>query len=101
MKGRTQKSNLKTQNCQRGVSLVEAMVAVALLGGGVLALVVAMSGGAMAVQENDALAEAQALVRAQMEYTKSYAYDTGASTYPAITPPEGYSVSVNVTAVAG
>jgi prepilin-type N-terminal cleavage/methylation domain-containing protein len=86
---------------ERGVTLVESLVAIAILGGAILTLVLTMSGGALAVQENDEQAVAQGLARTQLEYVKSCAYDAGASTYPAVSAPEGYAVTVNVAAVPG
>jgi Tfp pilus assembly protein PilV len=84
---------------QRGISLVEAMVSVALLGGGILTLVMAMSSGVMAVKENDQQSIGQGLARAQLEYTKSYVYNPSASSYPIINAPEGYSLEVSVASV--
>ena len=84
---------------ERGVALIEAAVAAALLGGGVLTMVLSMSGGVMAVQENDQEVTAQALARTQLEYTKEYPYDPDAETYPTVDAPEGYSIVVTVAAV--
>lgn len=84
---------------ESGITLVEALVAVAILGGGVLTLILAMSGGALAVQENDQEVTAQSLARTQMEYTKDYPYDSGATTYPTVSAPAGYGISVGVTPV--
>jgi type II secretory pathway pseudopilin PulG len=86
---------------ERGITLVESLVAIAILGGGVMTLVLTMSGGALAIQENDQQAVAQSLARTQLEYIKSYAYDAAATTYPAVSVPDGYGISVGVTAVPG
>jgi type II secretory pathway pseudopilin PulG len=86
---------------EAGITLVESLVAIAILGGGVLTLVLAMSGGALAVQENARQAAAQGLARTQLEYTKSYPYDPGATSYPAVSAPEGYSITVGVSSVPG
>ena len=86
---------------ESGVALVEALIAVAVLGGGVLTMVLAMSGGAMAVLENDCQATAQALARSQLEYVKNYTYNATATTYPLISTPAGYNISVGVSAVPG
>ncbi|HTY82359.1 MAG TPA: hypothetical protein VMB24_06215 [Dehalococcoidales bacterium] len=85
---------------QRGISLVEAAVSVALLGGGILTLVLSMSSGVLAVKQNDHQTIAQGLARAQMEYTKSYAYNPSATTYPSVSAPEGYQISVGVLPVS-
>jgi hypothetical protein len=84
---------------ERGVALVEALVAIALLGGGVLTMIMAMSGGALAVGENDVEVIAQGLARTQMEYIKNCPYDVDAVDYPAVETPPGYSISVEVTPV--
>ncbi len=84
---------------ERGVTLVEAAVAVLILGGGVLMMVLGMSDGAMAVQQNDEQVTAQGLARTQMEYIKEYPYDPDATTYPAVAAPDGYGITVSVAAV--
>lgn len=86
---------------EKGMTLVESLVAIAMLGGGVLTLVLAMSSGALALQENDQESIAQGLARTQLEYVKNYTYDPGATSYPAVSAPEGYSIVVGVTAVPG
>jgi type II secretory pathway pseudopilin PulG len=87
--------------CERGITLVEAAVAVALLGGVILTMVLSMSGGALAVREDDREVIAQGLARTEMEYVKECAYDPDAVTYPAVTAPEGYSIDISVAAVPG
>jgi len=84
---------------QKGLGLVETLVAVAILGTSVVAFVVALSAGSIAVTEQDEEVVAQGLAQAQLEYIKSYVYDAGASTYPAIAAPEGYTISVAVSSV--
>jgi Tfp pilus assembly protein PilV len=86
---------------ESGISLAESLVAIAILGGGVLTLILTMSGGALAIQNNDQQAIAQSLARTQLEYTKSYAYDPGAITYPAVSVPSDYGISVRVSEVPG
>jgi type II secretory pathway pseudopilin PulG len=95
----TRLGNIFLNRGERGVTLVESLVAIALLGGGVLTMILAMSGGALAVQDNDQQTTAQSLARTQLEYTKSYTYAPGAATYPAVSVPDGYGISVGVTAV--
>ncbi len=86
---------------ERGITLVESIVAIAILGGGVLTLVLTMSGGALAVRENDQQAIAQGLARTQLEYIKNCPYAPGATTYPAVSVPDGYGIAAGVTAVPG
>jgi len=84
---------------QRGLGLVETLAAVAILGTSVVAFVTALSAGSIAVGEHDGEATAQGLAQSQLEYTKSYAYNPGATTYPLLAAPEGYSLSVGVSSV--
>jgi type II secretory pathway pseudopilin PulG len=84
---------------EKGITLVESLVAIAILGGSVLTLILAMSGGALAIKENDQQAVAQSLARTQLEYVKSCTYDPVAVTYPAVSAPGGYSITVGVTSV--
>jgi Tfp pilus assembly protein PilV len=84
---------------QGGLGLVETLVAVAILGTAVVAFATALSAGSIAVGENDVEALSQGLAQSQLEYTKSYAYNPGAVTYPLLAAPAGYSVSLAVSAV--
>ncbi len=84
---------------QMGLGLVETLVAVAVLGTSVVAFVVALSAGSIAVGKQDEEVVAQSLVQTQLEYTKSHAYDAEATTYPTLDTPEGYTVSVGVASI--
>jgi len=96
---------------QRGLGLVESLVAVAILGVAVVALVMVLSAGTVAVGECNQEVVAQSLARTQLEYTKSYPYDSEATTYPyvytydetynpsPITLPEGYAIAVEVDSI--
>jgi type II secretory pathway pseudopilin PulG len=86
---------------QAGLGLVETLVAVAILGTSVVAFVVALSTGSIAVGKQDEEVVAQGLAQAQLEYTKSYPYDPEASTYPTVSTPEDYTVSVAVSSIPG
>lgn len=85
---------------QRGIGLVETLMAVAVLGTAVVAFVTALSGGSIAVGEHDRQAVSQGLAQSQMEYTQSCAFSPEGD-YPLIDAPEGYSISVGVSAVPG
>ena len=84
---------------QKGMSMLEALVSIGILGGVVITFIFAMSGGALAVNENEEEVTVQNLARNQMEYIKSCAYSADATTYPKISTPPGYSISVGVMAV--
>jgi len=80
---------------------VETLIAVAILGTAIVAFVVSLSVGSLAVNALDKETIAQGLAQTQMEYIKNYLYDPGATTYPILTPPATYSVTVSVSAVPG
>ena len=90
---------LKVLRQEKGVALVESVVAVAILGAAVVTFVAALSTGSIAVRECDQEVMVQSLARTQLEYTKGYPYDPDATTYPAVSTPPGYGISVGVTAV--
>jgi type II secretory pathway pseudopilin PulG len=84
---------------QKGLGLVETLVAVAILGTSVVAFVAALSAGSIAVGEQDEKVVAQSLAQTQLEYTKSYPYDPEATTYPTVDTPESYVISVDVASI--
>jgi type II secretory pathway pseudopilin PulG len=86
---------------QRGIGLAETLVAIAILGTAVVAFATGLGAGSIAVGEHDDQATAQGLAQSQMEYTKSYAYNPGAATYPLLNAPEGYSLNVSASAASG
>lgn len=84
---------------QRGLGLVESLVAVAILGIAAVGFAVALSSGTIAVREGEQEVIAQGLAQTQLEYTKSYSYDSQVTTYPTVAAPEGYTVSVEVNSI--
>ena len=99
---RLRQSLVKLKAClqiQMGLGLAESVVAVAVLGIISVSFVVALSAGSLAVAEHEEEVIAQSLVQSQLEYTKSYPYDPQATTYPKVTEPAGYSISVSVSSV--
>lgn len=81
---------------ERGTSLVEALVAVAILGLAIVAALTALSTGSFAVATVDQEATAQSLARWQLEEIKAAPYSAG---YSAITQPD-YNISVSVDPMA-
>jgi len=81
---------------QKGLGLVEAVAAVGIVGTAIVALVLALAAGSIAVRELDRQVIAQRLVRTQMEYIKGYSYDAEGNSYSAIEGPEGYTISIKV-----
>jgi len=81
---------------QEGFGLVEVLVAVAILGMTVVALLAALSTGSIGVATKDGQVTAANLARSQLEYTRSQSY---AELYETVTPPAGYAVSVQTDSV--
>ena len=98
----TKKFNILGSN-EAGVSLIETLMALALLG----LIGAAFLSGLFTVSKATLLADEQAtgesLARSQMEYVKSQGYidydDPGHGTYELITPPAGSGYSIDFTAV--
>lgn len=93
---------IATPRDQRGVSLVESLVAVAILGTAIVALLAAASAGSIAVGIEDQRLTVDNMVQSQLEYTKDSDYIIAPATYPAITPPPGgYSVTAEALPIPG
>ncbi len=84
---------------EKGIVLVESLVAVAIVGTTIVTFAAALATGSLAVRENDQEVVAQSLARTQLEYTKGYAYDPLATTYPTVTAPPGYVITVTVSSI--
>jgi prepilin-type N-terminal cleavage/methylation domain-containing protein len=82
---------------QEGYTLVELLITIVVIATSFSAFAVALSTGALAVNEGDKEVTAQSLARSQMEYIKYITYDQNASTYPTIDTPDGYSITVTVS----
>ena len=89
-------------NSQRGIGIVETLVAVAILGTSVVAFIVSLSTGSLAVNALDQETTAQSLAQTQMEYTKNYAFIPGTFFYPVIPDiPDTYYLFVFSQQVPG
>ncbi len=84
---------------ESGVSLLETLVALAILGLIAVAFLGGLTTAARATIIADEQATAESLARSQMEYVKSYTYDSEATTYPIVDTPEGYAVFVEVSSI--
>jgi len=83
---------------EKGFSLLEVMLAIALLGIVAVAFLGAMATGSRAIFIADERATAESLARSQMEYVKNLPYENGVTEYD-IDPNlalDGYTVSVAV-----
>jgi len=87
---------------ERGFTLVEALVAIAIVSIAFTALLAALSTGAMATNKADKRITAQTLARSQLEYTKALEYKIAPTTYDTFTPiPEGYTVVAEASPIDG
>jgi prepilin-type N-terminal cleavage/methylation domain-containing protein len=83
---------------EQGMTLVETLVAIAILGVSTSAFILALSTGAIAVRMQAEDARAQGLARSQMETIKAAVYDSTGASYSTISTPAGYSLSLNTNA---
>ncbi len=80
---------------QRGLSLVEQLISLALLGILVVTLLYALSGGTVAVGVVDEQVTSLNLATSALESVRGMAYVTGTAAYtPALNVPPGYEVTV-------
>ena len=86
---------------ERGVTLVETLVAVGILGAALVMFLGGLSTGLLTTAQADRLSTAHELARSQMEYTKNSAYSSAPYTYPTVTPPSGYGVSSTASTIGG
>ena len=87
--------------CSRGFSMVEVLIALALMGGVVVMVLSTLSSGAKSIETLDELTTAENLAQSQLEYTKSDTFQAVPATYDVISPlPGNYSVTVDASAVS-
>ena len=83
---------------ERGVGLVESLIAVAIVGIALVVFLAALSTGSMAVGTSKRNVTAENLARSQMEDVKGQTY---AASYSTMTEPEGYDITITVSDVNG
>jgi type II secretory pathway pseudopilin PulG len=88
------------KNSQKGIGLVETLVAVAILGTAIVTFISALSTGAISVGNNEQETIAQRLAQSQIESTQSAAFALS-GVYPTIATPAGYSLTVQTGSVPG
>jgi type II secretory pathway pseudopilin PulG len=84
---------------ERGATLVETLIAVAVAGIAIVVFVAGLSTGALSTSKVDRLATAHELARSQMEHTKHEPFVAAPNTYPSISAPSGFSVSSEATSL--
>lgn len=81
---------------ESGLSLIDTLVALAILGTAAAAFVAAIGTGSMTAGDVKRDVIVQSLARSQLEYVKDLPFDENTKDYPSITTPNGYSISVDV-----
>ncbi len=83
---------------EKGATLVEELVTVAIIAIGIVILVAMITTGVIGVRQVDDLVVAETLARSQLELVKdaSYEADPGTTPYPAVPGVPGYSVIVAI-----
>jgi prepilin-type N-terminal cleavage/methylation domain-containing protein len=82
---------------ERGDSLVEILVAVAIIAIVLTAFLSALSTGSLGVSVVHERVTAENLARAQLEYIKDYTYTVGATSYPIVAHPDNYSITLGIS----
>jgi prepilin-type N-terminal cleavage/methylation domain-containing protein len=89
----------RLKGSETGVTLIETLVALALIGIISVAFLSGLATAAKATFIADEQATAESLARSQIEYVKNQGYDSEATTYLTVDAPEGYAVSVDVSSI--
>ena len=93
---------LASSSGEEGTGLIEVLVASAIVGMAFVALLGAVSTGALAVNRADRRFTAESLARSQMEYTKAQEYRVAPDIYDTFSPlPAGYSVVAEASSIEG
>ena len=86
---------------QRGLTLVELLMALAIISLVAVSFVPGLSLGSTAAGRGSQETISQNLARRQTEYVKSFTYNSLATTYPKIPAPANYAISVSVDGISG
>lgn len=83
---------------ERGFTLIETIIALAIVGTAVIAVVMAIGQGAQSSARGRESVSLLQLARAQIETIQQYPFQSNPANYPLISPvPEGFSVSFTST----
>ena len=86
---------------ERGFALMEALIAVAILGMTLVVFIAGLSTGLLATGSADRLSAAHELARSQLEYTKNDTYSAAPHTYATVTPAATYGVTSVASTLGG
>ncbi len=83
---------------ERGLTLVEELVTIAVIGLGIVILVAMVTTGAIGVRKVDDRVKAETMARSQLELIKdaNYQPDPTANPYPTVSPLPDYQVTVDI-----
>ena len=90
-------SGLKISS-EKGATLVEELVTVAIIAFGIVILVAMITTGVVGVRQVDDQVTAETLARSQLELIKDGAYQSnpGTTPYPSVSAVPGFAVSVGI-----
>jgi prepilin-type N-terminal cleavage/methylation domain-containing protein len=89
------KTWLSKLESQKGMSLVEVVVAVGILGLCAAAFIGALSSGSISTRIQGEQVIAQNLAQSQLEKIKTATFDISGASYTALSAPTGYSININ------
>ena len=87
---------IRSMKNEKGFTLIEVLVALAILGLIAVTFLMALSTASKAIIIADERTTAESLARSQMEYIKEQDYNV-AGTYATITPPANYEIVSPIT----
>lgn len=82
-----------------GFTLVESLVAIAILGVSAAAFITDLSSGSLAVRTLDEQVTTQQLLQTQMEVIKAATFDSTGTSYTRLSVPSGYTLNVTVVQI--
>ena len=87
---------------EKGLALVEVLIAVAILAIAITTYVSAFSTSAIAIGKEERRVTAKAFAISQLHHTRAQAFQAAPIAYPTLTPPSpNYTVTSDATAIAG
>ncbi len=85
---------------EKGTSILEALLAAAILGTISVVFIGAIDGGMSRADQVEARLTADSLIRSQIEELKGVAYDSGNSYDVTVTAPNGFSLTIDVVDIS-
>ena len=90
------------RNGEKGLALVEVLIAVAIMAIAITTYISAFSTSAIAIGKEDRRVTANAFAVSQVHYTRAQAYQVAPVAYPTLTPPStNFTVTSDAAAING